>query len=75
MNDPLDVTTSNCKIPFTHIDFLSCVRVLKIHTGHGSITAVLHATFQNDCATDKDVMGERDFVRFEFKGAMGFRFS
>ena len=34
---------------------------------HGTITAVICAIIQNDWITETDVIGKRDFARFEFK--------
>ena len=36
------------EVSFTHNFILSCSIVLKIHTEHGSNTAVPRVTFQND---------------------------
>ena len=45
----------------------SCPVILKFCTEHGRDTAVLCAKFQDNWIIKMDVMGERDFVRFEFK--------
>ena len=55
------------EISFNHNLLLIWQIVSKFCTEHGSVTAVFCAKFQNDLTTDMDVMGERDFARFEFK--------
>ena len=49
----------------------SCLVVSKFCTEHGSITAVLYATFQNDRAIAKLVTGKQYFRRFQFKIRFG----
>ena len=61
----------SCENSFVHNIRLSCLNVLKFCKGHGSITAVLCAKFQNDWITHKWVMGEQNFTRFEFKMSFG----
>ena len=43
------------EISFAHNLLLSCLIVLKFSTGHGSITAMLCAYFQNDLTAEIDV--------------------
>ena len=47
-------------ISFVHNSFLSCSIISKFCTEHGSDTAVLWTKFQNDWATEMDVMGDQD---------------
>ena len=56
---------------FDHNLFLISQIILKFHTEHGSITAVLCVKFQNDLAMEMDVMDERAFMIFEFKKKFG----
>ena len=58
-------------VSFAHNLFCICLVVLKFCTEHGSDTAVLCTTFQNDWATETDVMVERDFANFEFTMSFG----
>ena len=61
------VTQISCN--FYHVQcFLPiCPIVLKFCTEHGSDTAVLCIKFQDDCATERDVIDEQDFARFQLK--------
>ena len=60
------------EVSFAYHLFGNCLIVLKYCTEHGSDTAVLCATFQNDWAgTGTDVMDRRDFARVEFKMCFG----
>ena len=52
-------------LPITHLTIVLSLR----HFAHSR--AVFFAKFQNDWTTEKDVMAEHDFARFEFK--MSFR--
>ena len=55
------------EISFAHNLLISCQIALKICTGHGSITAVLCANFQNNLTTEMNETDERHFARFEFR--------
>ena len=59
------------QISFAHKLFLNYPIVLKFCTEHGSDTAVLCAKFQNDWATETELMDEREFTRFDFKISLG----
>ena len=59
------------KIVFVHNYFLACQIILKYCAMHGSITAVLHGNFQNDSATEMNVMEQRDFPRIEIRTICG----
>ena len=60
---------------FAHDLLLSCHIVLKFCTEHGSATAMLCANFQNDMASETDVLDERDFSRFELSSDILHRHS
>ena len=53
------------EVSFAHNLFRKWPIVLKFCTEHGSDTAVLCATFQNDWTIETDVMDEREFARFD----------
>ena len=58
---------------FAHYTFFNYPIVLKFCTEHGSVTAVLCATFRNEWITETDVI--RGCARFEYKIRFGRTFS
>ena len=66
---PLKLKTH--EIGFIQIILFSCQIVLECCMEHGSITATLHATFQNDLIIKQYDTNKRDFARFGFKMSFG----
>ena len=65
------LTQCRARAPWPHhqeclvILFHCCQIILKFCTEHGNDTAMLCAEFQNDLATEMDVINEQNFTRFE----------
>ena len=59
------------EVTFVHNLFITYPIVSTVCTEHGSDATVLFAKFQKEWTTETNVMGERDFARFEFKMSFG----